>query len=86
MRSSVVAQSVWRLPAVWIVRGSNPGRNEILRTLLDWPWVPRSLLYMRYTGSFPGIRARHGVNHPPPSSAKVKEKVEQYLYCCSGNS
>jgi len=30
--------------------------------------------------SFPGVkRPRRGVDHPPPSSAKVKEKVELYL-------
>jgi len=34
------------------------------------------------TGSFPGVKQmRHGFNHPPPSSTKVKERVE--LYLCS---
>jgi hypothetical protein len=29
------------------------------------------------TGSFPGVkRPRRGVDHPPPSSADVKERVE----------
>ena len=37
--------------------------------------------YTMGTGSFPGVkRPGRGVQHPPPSSAKVKEKVEQYLY------
>jgi hypothetical protein len=37
------------------------------------------------TGSFPGIkRPERGVDHPPPSSAKVKERVELYLYSPSG--
>jgi hypothetical protein len=33
------------------------------------------------TGSFPGVK-RQGcdVDHPPPSSAEVKEKAELYLY------
>ena len=87
MRSSVIAQSVWRLHAVWTVRGSSPGGSEIFRTPLDRPWVLPSLLYKGYTRPFPGVeRARHGVNHPPPSSAKLKERVELYLYCCSGTS
>jgi len=34
------------------------------------------------TGSFRGVkRPGRGVNHPPPSSAEVKERVELYLYC-----
>jgi hypothetical protein len=33
------------------------------------------------TVSFPGVkRPGRGVNHPPPSSAEVKESVELYLY------
>jgi len=33
------------------------------------------------TGSFLAvIRLGHGVNHPPPSNAKVKERAELYLY------
>jgi len=32
------------------------------------------------TGSFPGVKwLGHGIDHPPPSSAAVKEKVELYL-------
>ena len=33
------------------------------------------------TGSFPGVkRPRSGVNHPHPSIAEVKERVEIYIY------
>jgi len=38
--------------------------------------------YTMSTGSFPGIkRSGRGVDHPPPSSAEVEEKIE--LYICS---
>jgi len=33
------------------------------------------------TGSFLGVKQlRHGVDHPPPSSTKLKERVQLYLY------
>jgi hypothetical protein len=39
------------------------------------------------TGSFPGVkRQRSGVDHPPLSSAEVKERVQLYLYSPSGPS
>jgi hypothetical protein len=39
------------------------------------------------TGSFPGVkRPGRGVDHPPTSSAEVKERVELYLYSPSGPS
>jgi hypothetical protein len=41
------------------------------------------------TGSFQGAgvkRPGRGVDHPPPSNAEVKERVELYLYSTSGSS
>jgi hypothetical protein len=61
----------------WTVRGSNLSGGEILRTLPDWDWGPHRLLYDGYRVSFPGIkRPGRGVDHPPPSNAEVKERVE----------
>jgi hypothetical protein len=39
------------------------------------------------TGSLPGIERRgRGVDHPPPSSAEVKERVGLYINSPSGRS
>jgi len=39
------------------------------------------------TGSFPGVkRLGRGIDHPPPSSAEIKDRVEIYLYSPSGPS
>jgi len=43
--------------------------------------------YTMGIGSFPGVkRPGQGVNHPPPSSAQVKERVELYLWASFGPS
>jgi hypothetical protein len=37
--------------------------------------------YKMGTGSFPGVNwLGRGVDHPPPSRAEVKERVELYIY------
>jgi len=49
---------------------------EIFRTHPDRPWGPPSLLNRGYR-VFPGVKLPGlGLDHPPPSSAKVKEKVK----------
>jgi hypothetical protein len=69
------------------VRGPNLGGGEILRSRPSRPWGPPSLLYNRYRVSFPGVkRPGRGVDHPPSSSATVKERVQLYLYSPSGPS
>ena len=60
--------------------GSDPGGGEIFHTRPDRPWGPPTLLHKWYRVI---KRARRGVDHPPPSSAKVKERVE--LYLCSSS-
>ena len=51
------------------------------------PGGPPSLLYIGYR-VFPGgkERQRRGVDHPPPSSADVKERIQLYVYSTSGPS
>jgi hypothetical protein len=51
------------------------------------PWGPPSLLYDGYRVTFPGVkRPGRGVDNPPPSSTKVKERVELYIYSLPGPS
>ena len=43
--------------------------------------------YTTGTGSFAGVkRPGHGVDHPPPSSTKVTDRIELYFYFPSGPS
>ena len=82
------AQSVQRLSTGWTVRGSNPGGGR------DFPHASRPALGSTQppVQSVPGVsflgvkRSGRGVDHPPPSSAEVKERVELYLYSPSGPS
>jgi hypothetical protein len=61
--------------------------GRVFRSRPDRPWGPLSLLYNGYRVSFPGVkRPGRGVDHPPPSSARVKERVELYVYSPSGPS
>jgi len=40
-----------------------------------------SASYTMGTGSSPGVKQPgHGINHPSPSSTKVKERADLYLY------
>jgi len=69
----------------WTVPRSNPVAGEIFHTHPEWPWGPTSLLYNGYRVFPTGVKHQgHGVDHPPLSSAEVKERVELYLYSTSG--
>jgi hypothetical protein len=70
----------------WTVQGLNPSREEIFHNHLDWSWGPLSFLYNGYW-VFPGVKwPGHVTEHPPPSSAKVIERVELSLYYPTGPS
>jgi len=80
-----IAQSVQRLATGWTVRGSNTGgRCEVFRTCPDRPWGPP---IQCVPGLFPGGKAAVAWRWPPiPSSAKVKERAELYIYSTFGPS
>ena len=68
------------------LRWSNPGGGKISRTHPDRPWGPPGLLYNGYH-VFPGGNAAGAWCWPPTlSKAKVKDRVELYLYSPSGPS
>jgi hypothetical protein len=47
----------------------------------DWPWDPPSQVFGGYRGSFTGVKQpEHEVDHLPPSSAEVQERVKLYHY------
>jgi len=61
--------------------------GEIFRTRPNRPWCPSNLLYNGHRISFPGVkRPERVVDHPPLSSAEVKERAELYLYSSPGPS
>jgi len=68
----------------WAVWGMNPGWGEIFTPVRAGSGAhPAS--YTVGTGSFPGVkRLGSGVGHPPPSSAKVKERIQLYLHSTPG--
>jgi hypothetical protein len=64
----------------WMVHGLNPGGGEIFCTCPDRPWGPTQAPVQQIPDLFPGGKAAgYGINHPPPSSTKVKESVELYI-------
>jgi hypothetical protein len=64
-----------------------PVRGKIFRTRTDRPWGPPSLLHSGYRVCFPGEkRPGRDVDHPPPSSAEIKESVELHIHSRSGPS
>ena len=74
------------LAKCWKVLGSNSDESDIFRTRPNRPWGPPSLLQNGYRVIPGGNAAGRRVNHSPPTSAEVKERVGQYLYSYSGFS
>ena len=66
--------------------GSNTGRREIFCTRPERLQGPPSLLYNGYRYCLGVKRQGRGVDHPPPTSAEVKERVKLYIYSASGSS
>ena len=65
--------------------GTESRWGQIFRTHPDRSWGPPSFLYNGYRIFLGGKeQPGRGVDHPPPSSAEVKERVELYLYSPSG--
>jgi len=75
-----IAQSVQQLAMGGMVWRSSSSGREIFHTCPDRPWGPPNLLYNGYQIIFGVKWPEHGFNHPPPSSAEAKGRVELYLY------
>jgi len=72
---------------VSMVRGSNPSGEKMFRIRPDRHWNPRSLLYKGYRICLSEVkRLWPGFDHPSPSNAEVKERIELYLYFLYGSS
>jgi hypothetical protein len=77
---------VQRLATGWTVRGSNPCGSEIFAPFETGPGA-HTASYTMGTGSFPGVkRPGRVVDHPPPPSVEVKERVGLYIYTPGGTS
>jgi len=76
-----------RLITDWTVWESNRGGGDIFCACPDRPSCPPTLPYNGYRVTFAGVkRPLRGVDHPPPSSSEVQERVELYLYSLAAPS
>ena len=82
-----VAQSVLRCTMGLTVWGSNAGGGARISAPVQKCRGSHPASCKMGTGPLAGVkRTGHGVDHPPPSSAEVKETVELYLYSASESS
>jgi hypothetical protein len=64
----------------WTVQASNLCRGDLFCAHPDQPWGLPNPLYNEYV-SFPRLKLPgSGVDHPPPSSTEVKERVQLHSY------
>jgi len=85
-KCSGLGQHSWYSDSLWAGRSGDwiPVGARFSAPVQTVPGA-HGLLYNGYLVSFPGVKwLGRGVDHPPPSSAKVKERVELYLYSPSG--
>jgi len=69
------------------VQGPNPGGEEEFSAPIQTGPGAHPASYAKGTRSFPGVKQQgHGIDHPLPTSAKVKERVQLYFYSPSGPS
>jgi hypothetical protein len=65
----------------WKVRGSKLGGEVRFSALVQTCPGAHPASYKMGTGSFPGVRrSGRGVDHAPPTSIDVKERVGLYIY------
>ena len=66
----------------WTVRGLKPGCGKgIFSKTTQTGMGPQTLLLSGYRAPFQGVKwQRREVNHSPPSSVEVKERVEQCVW------
>ena len=81
--SAFLVKKKKRLATDWTVRNRTPVEARFSAPVQ----TGLGASYTMGTGSFPGVkRPGRGVDHPPSSGAKVKERAELYLYSPSGPS
>jgi len=74
-----IAQSVQQLASGWTVRGLNPDGARFSAPVETGTGANPSS-YTMSTASFTGIkRPERGVDHPPPTIAEFKERIELYF-------
>jgi len=71
----------------WMLWGSDPGGGKVFCTCPGRSWAPSSFLYSGYEVPLLWFKWQGwGNDYSPPSSPKVKERVQLHLYFPSGLS